>query len=164
MKYGWAGALALTLVAIAVPASGQDVASCPVTTTPQPQFTTPAPYPLKAPDSSFWHGDERLWTMLQADGTWARLPRNEQGYRQKVFWWYPGFDGRVETRPELKVTGRRLDGSESFATSGPATNAHHADFGGWAILTGIDLPATGCWELTGTYRGHSVTFVVLVTA
>ena len=47
-------------------------------------------------------------------GTWAGLPRNERGFRQKVFWWHPGFDGRVEGRPDLKVTGRRLDGPESF--------------------------------------------------
>jgi hypothetical protein len=100
--------------------------------------------------------------MLQPDGTWAGLSRNRDGYRQKVFWWYPGFDGRLEARPDLKVFGRRLDGRESFVSE-PATNAHHPDFGGWTILTGIDVPTPGCWELTGTYRGHAVTFVVFVT-
>jgi hypothetical protein len=55
--------------------------------------------------------------------------------------------------------GRRLDGPESFV-AGPATNAHHVDFGGWAMLTGIDVPTRGCWELTGTFREQSVTFVV----
>ena len=104
--------------------------------------------------------------MLQEHGTWAGLWRNDQGFRQKVFWWYPGFDGRVEGQPNLIVTGRRLDGPESFVHPRPATNAHHVDFGGngWTILTGIDVPTTGCWELTGTYRGESVTFVVWITA
>ena len=102
--------------------------------------------------------------MLGADGTWAGLPRNDRGFRQKVFWWYPGFDGRVEAQPDLNVTGRRLDGPESFVHAVPATNAHHVDFGGWTILTGIDVPTPGCWELTGTYRGQTVSFVVWITA
>ena len=163
MKYGWVGAVAVTsILSAAVPASSQDAASCPVTATPECSFGVPAPYPAEAPYRNFWHGNERFWTMLQADGRWAGLPRHERGYRQKVFWWYPGFDGRVEARPDLKVFGRRLDGPDSFVSQ-PATNAHHPDFGGWTILTGIDVPTMGCWELTGTYRGQSVTFVVLVT-
>jgi len=144
------------------PPQFQREAACEVTPVPASPFTPPAPYPSTAPGTSFWHGHEGLWTMLQPNGTWAGLPRNERGLRQKVFWWHPGFDGRVEGRPDLRVTGRRLDGPESF-THGPATNARHADFGGWTMLTGIDVPVPGCWELTGTYRGQSVTFVVLVT-
>ena len=137
--------------------------SCEVTSSPDRPFKAPAPYPPNAPSSNFWHGDERLWTMLQNDGKWAGLPRNDKGFRQKVFWWHPGFDGRVEGRPNLIVTGRRLDGTESFVHPAPATNAHHVDFGGWTILTGIDVPTTGCWELTGYYRGQSLTFVVWIT-
>lgn len=138
-------------------------AACRVTPVPDRPFTAPAPYPAKAPYSNFWHGHEGLWTMLQNDGKWAGLPRNDQGFRQKVFWWHPGFDGRVEARPNLIVTGRRLDGTESFVHTRPATNAHHVDFGGWTMLTGVDVPTTGCWELTGTYRGQSVAFVVWIT-
>jgi hypothetical protein len=156
-------ALLIIATTLILSPTGNTQAVCPVTTAPQPQFTTPAPYPVKAPYSSFWYGDERFWTMLGGDGTWAGLPRNERGYRQKVFWWYPGFNGRLEARPDLKVVGRRLDGPESFVSQ-PATNAHHADFGGWTILSGIDVPTTGCWELTGTYRGQTLTFVVWVAA
>jgi hypothetical protein len=134
-----------------------------VTAAPSPPLLAPAPYPTAAPYDLFWHGNERFWTMLRPDGAWARLPRNERGYRQKVFWWYPGFNPRVEARPDLKVFGRRLDGPETFVHPSPATNAHHADFGGWTILTGIDVPSKGCWELTGAYRGETVTFVVLIT-
>ncbi len=139
-------------------------ASCEVTPVPASPFTPPAPYPSIAPSKNFWHGHEGLWTMLQPHGTWAGLPRNERGFRQKVFWWHPGFDGRVEAQPDLKVTGRRLDGAETFVHPVPATNARHADFGGWTILTGIDVPVPGCWELTGTYRGQSLSFVVWIPA
>jgi hypothetical protein len=99
---------------------------------------------------------------LDETGAWLGLPRNPNGFRQKVFWWSPGFDGGREPRPNLRVVGRRLDGPETFV-AGPATNARHADFGGWAMLTAVDVPTAGCWELTGTYRDRSLTFVVWIS-
>jgi hypothetical protein len=143
-------------------ASLQPPLSCSVTIPSFPLFVAPAPYPQNAPSRNFWFGSEKLWTMLVEDGTWHALPRNPNGFRQKIFWWSPGFDGRVEPRPQLSVIGRRLDGPEAFVNPTPATNAHHADFGGWTILTGIDVPTAGCWELTGTYHNQSVTFVVWI--
>lgn len=180
MKWIWSSAIPATVTLFAAAFTSPNVLAssgggastvfqfqrtCDPTVAPDRPFIAPAPYPSRAPYKNFWHGGERLWTMLEGDGTWAGLWRNDRGFRQKVFWWYPGFDGRVEARPDLIVTGRRIDGPESF-THRPATNAHHVDFGGngWTILTGIDVPTTGCWELNGTYRGESVTFVVWVTA
>lgn len=143
-------------------AAPQPPPSCSVTVQPTPAFFAPPPYPQSAPGSrSFWYGSEALWTMLDEGGSWHGLPRNPNGFRQKIFWWSPGFDGRIEPRPQLSVVGRRLDGPESFV-AGPATNARHADFGGWTILTGIDVPTAGCWELTGTYRDRSLTFIVWI--
>ena len=136
--------------------------SCSVTVQPTPAFFAPPPYPQSAPGfRSFWYGSQTLWTLLAEGGAWHGLPRNPNGFRQRVFWWSPGFDGRVEPLPKLSVAGRRLDCPESFV-AGPATNAHHADFGGWTILTGIDVPSPGCWELTGTYRDRSLTFVIWI--
>ncbi len=136
--------------------------TCDVTVQPTPAFFAPPPYPQSAPGfGSFWYGNDALWTILGDDGAWPALPRNAEGFRQKVFWWSRGFDGRSEARPNLTVVGRRLDGLESF-TAGPATNARHDDFGGWTILTGVDVPTAGCWELTGRYRGHSLSFVVWI--
>lgn len=166
----WLASLSLASIPLMV-ASGvlaspnaktQPPLSCNVTAKPTPAFFAPSPYPQSAPGSgSFWYGSERLWTMLDEGGAWPGLPRNPNGFRQKVFWWSPGFDGRVEPRPKLSVVGRRLDGPESFV-AGPATNARHADFGGWTILTGIDVPTPGCWELTGTYRDRSLTFIIWI--
>ena len=137
--------------------------SCSVTVAPDLPFMAPPPYPSRAPSPrAFWYGSETFWTMVDVDGTWHSLPRNPNGYRQKIFWWSPRFDGRIEARPKLSVIGRRLDGPEAFVHPAPATNARSADFGGWAILTGIDVPTAGCWELTGTYRNESVTFVVWI--
>jgi hypothetical protein len=85
-----------------------------------------------------------------------------EGYRQKVFWWREGYDINTEPEPKLVVTGRLLDGNESssFAFS-DATNAYNPDIGS-AMLTGIDIPNYGCWEITGHYKGQSLSFVVSV--
>jgi hypothetical protein len=41
-----------------------------------------------------------------------------------------------------------------------ATNAQFA--GEWWMLTMVDFPAAGCWEITGSYGGHSLAFVASV--
>jgi hypothetical protein len=30
------------------------------------------------------------------------------------------------------------------------------------MLVGIDFPAPGCWQVTGTYGGHTLSFVTEV--
>jgi hypothetical protein len=54
--------------------------------------------------------------------------------RDKLFWWRQGYVGATEQRPELIVSGRRLDGQAPPAKVSRATNAYHKDFGGWAML------------------------------
>jgi hypothetical protein len=141
-------------------APSQVPAGCPVTLPSARPFTPPSPYPEEAPYGRFWHGTDELWTSLERDGLWLGL-ETDRGRRDKVFWWRPGFDGRLEQRPALAVSGKRLDGEGSF-TIPRATNAHHEDFGGWTMLTGVDIPAGGCWEITGTYRDATLSFVVWV--
>lgn len=133
-------------------------ATCPLTTQPQQPFTPPAPYPPNAPYAGqFWYGTEALWTMLPADGRWDQLAHGE-----KVWWWRAGYDGTEEPQPELQVTARRLDGKARVAQSGPpATNGYHRDFH-WAMLTGLEVAGSGCWEITGRYQGEELTFVVSV--
>jgi hypothetical protein len=31
------------------------------------------------------------------------------------------------------------------------------------MITGVDVPTLGCWEITGRYRSHELSFVVSVT-
>jgi hypothetical protein len=135
-------------------------ADCPVTTLPDPPFVAPAPHqPIPAaPD--FWYGTEDFWTILRT-GVWRALPHTERGYSQKAFFWSKEFNWRKEMRPDLRVTGKRLDGqAPAFA----GENATHAIFGDGtaAMLTGINIPTTGCWEITGSYRDHELKFVVKV--
>ncbi len=136
-------------------------ASCPITRPPDPTFTPPEPYPATAPYVAFWYGTNELWTMLNPDGKWQGLPHDTEGYGQKVFWWREGYDMTAENRPQIQVTGRRLDGdAPTFEQSG-GTNGYHADMGEF-MLTGVAIPAAGCWEITGHYREATLSFVVWV--
>lgn len=133
---------------------------CPVTQPADPPFVPPEPHPAVAPYGEFWHGSDALWVLLQPDGLWHGLPRDEHGYGQKVLWFREGYDMTTEQKPRITVSGRRLDGDGAFEQSG-ATNGHHPDIGMF-MLTGVTVPAAGCWEITGQYGEASLSFVVRV--
>jgi len=142
--------------------STQDV-PCKVTTAPAPAFVPPAPYPAQPPDQyagRFWYGTADLWTMLRSDGAWGGLPQSEGAYLQKIFWWSAEYSAADEPVPALVVSGRRLDGPSGPLVADRPTNAY-ADFG-QSMLVGVTLPEPGCWEITGRYRGHDLSFVVQV--
>jgi hypothetical protein len=131
---------------------------------PEPVFVAPAPGPAPAAPPAYykssWFGTARLWTMLLDDGEiWRHLPTNPNGLSQKTFWWSVDWDSAAEPEPLMAVTGHRLDAPGSFSF-GPGTNAG-ADFG-TAMLVGIDVPTGGCWEITGRYRGATLSYTVLV--
>lgn len=100
--------------------------------------------------------------MLDREGeVWVGLPRGPDGLLgQKSFWWSANYDVNKVTEPDITVAGRQLDGPGRFESHGPGTNAQ-ADFGS-AMLMGIGIPSTGCWQITGTYGGPSLSFVVWV--
>ncbi len=126
---------------------------------PPPEY----PAPARPPDSydADWFGDAHLWTMVRHGGeVWFDLPRGPDGLVQKTFWWSTDFDANREPQPAITVTGRQIDGSGAFRAPTPGTNAH-ADFGS-AMLAGIDVPATGCWEITATYKQVTLSYVVWV--
>ncbi len=144
------------------PVSDGPPATCPVTRRPEPPFVPPSPYSPGAPfTSEFWYGSEALWTSLNADGTWRGLPYQAGGYTQKVFWWRKGYFWTDEPEPQLSVTGRRLDASAPPLRASKATNAFAQDIQS-AMLVGVDVPTFGCWEITGRYGGHELSFTVWV--
>ena len=109
-----------------------------------------------------WFGTGRLWTMLRHGGeVWFDLPRGADGLGQKTFWWSADFDVNHEPEPAISVTGRQLDGFGRFASPAPGTNAG-ADFGS-AMLIGVGVPTTGCWEITATYRRATLSYVAWVS-
>jgi hypothetical protein len=135
--------------------------SCPVTQPQDPIFVPPEPYPPTAPYGQFWYGTNELWTAIHPDGQWEALPVDKDGYTQKVFWWREGYDMTKEQRPQITVSGRRLDGDAPIFEQTGGTNGYHGDMGQF-MLTGVKVPTAGCWELTGHYGEAELSFVVWV--
>jgi hypothetical protein len=104
-----------------------------------------------------------LWTDIPIDGRWHSLPYTEgKGYTQKVVFWNESYDWQTEAVPGLTLSGRQLDGDALTFVADHATNGYHPEVGSF-ILTGVEIPSLGCWELTGHYRDAELTFVVWVT-
>jgi hypothetical protein len=137
--------------------------SCPITRPPAHPFVPPSPYPSKIRPDGFWFGTNKLWTELHTDGTWKGLPHWSNGtYRQKLFWWREGYDWHHEPRPMLKVTGERLDAQAPPLQSG-VSNGWTDDPDHPFIVVGLNLPALGCWKVTGRSKDAELSFVVWVT-
>lgn len=137
-------------------------AQCHPTRAPNPLFVPPAPYPSIPSDSQFWYGTDDLWTAL-GDGKWSMRGKsaNDRSYTEKLIFWRKGFDWHKEMEPKLVVTAKRLDGDAPTVTVSHA-NAVFVTGNRPAIMTGIDIPTAGCWEITAHYTSHNLTFVVLV--
>ena len=150
-------ALAVTLACLlaVVPPPAKADSSCPVSI-PKAKLLG-----QEGPSSLQWFGSDSLAVRLPADGLWRGMGP-QRDYFDKLFWLAGGFQPGMED--EFSITGHRLDDDESSLkpiVSG-VTNADHEDFGGWAVLTGLGFPAKGCWEVTGSFRGQELTFVVQV--
>ncbi len=136
--------------------------SCPVTKPFDQPFIPPAPYPAKPSLGQFWFGSDRLWTALPVSGTWSGLPHDTPGtFRQKLQFWRQAYDPRTELRPDFTVSGRRID-----APAGPLLIAGRGN-GSWTkndqfIMTGLNFPAIGCWEITGRFESDELTFVIWI--
>lgn len=155
-------ASSLTETAKTEVASSIPPTDCPVTTAENVSFRAPEPYSPDAPwEGMFWFGSEELWTALQANGVWSGLPDNRDGYTQKIMWWSSLFNVRDEQQPALIVSGRRLDAEAAPLKFYGVTNASAGDIGD-AMLTGIDFPTLGCWEIRGEYKKSALTFVVWI--
>jgi hypothetical protein len=137
-------------------------ASCPVTRRPEHEFIPSAPYVPNTYKDMFYWGTDKLWISLHDPEIWLFVPhepgheKEAQPLNDKLFWSRVGYKPGSEPYPDLKVTGRRLDGSAPPLIATWATN------GMGHMLTGVWVPAPGCWEITGDYRGDRLSFVVWV--
>ena len=140
------------------------IAACLVTLPPNPPFAPPAPYnELRLSGERFWYGTDALWTQMVADGVW-HITNNvdkHNGYADKLIFWAKGFDWRKEPEPELIVTAQRVDG-EAPSVAVAHANAVFVSGNTPAMMTLIRIPTAGCWEVTGYYGGHKLTFTVSV--
>ncbi|MDQ3964168.1 MAG: hypothetical protein M3277_09715 [Actinomycetota bacterium] len=100
--------------------------------------------------------------MLSPEGeVWQALPDDDADGRftQKTFWWSDAYSPRDGLAP-ITLVGRRLDRPGTFKEEAPGGGGFRKDIGEF-ILVGIEIPA-GCWELTATYRGTELSYVVSV--
>ena len=144
-------------------------AQCPTTNPPNPPFVPPAPYRANVdPSSGFLYGRASLWTWISTDPEWRRGPeccRAQRPYVAKLAYLRPGFDARKESDPELTVVVRRLDvlmplvwAVHAHATWGTDDdNRIHVDsLTSMAMLTVIELPTAGCWEIVAHYKDQTL--------
>ncbi len=101
------------------------------------------------------HGNGQLWVGgLWPDGVIvadARFVDEDGAVGMKFGWWR-------ESAGELTITGRRLDGPAP-----PARGEVPSGYGSLGFqASGVIFPTEGCWEVTGTVAGTSLTFVTFV--
>lgn len=125
---------------------------CPLTL-PESLFTPPGPYPPDpVHEGLIWYGSDELWTVLDINGT--------SGQRKSV-WWSASFPGGgIEAEPEIGVTWEKLDDPhhEPITDEPPGTNAFTEDDGDF-MIAGIDPNTEGCWRVTATYKGATLSYV-----
>lgn len=135
-------------------------ASCPVTR-PLPH-TSPPPQLHAIDNFTFylhgWYGNTALWVGLPVRGVLPAgrpygTPWAADAWGTKFPWW-PVIPGK------LTITARRLDGPSAgfHGRAGGSASIGNSRF----IPSGLIWPAPGCWRVTGTIAGHSLTFVTWV--
>lgn len=142
-------------------------ASCPVTVPGENAFTPASESPEDPPEvyEDVWFGTPDLWTLVNPAGeVWSDLPGAADGtMTEQTFWWSENYT--PDDPGEVTVTAEQLDGTahrvEASETAGSGfdpfmTQAMHV------TVVGLDLPDSGCWQVTANYKGATVSYVVWV--
>ena len=110
-----------------------------------------------------WYGSADLWTSLDSLGAqWQIQSDGSTGLVHQTLWWSEHYDlSYGGTEPDIVVTARSLDGGGNAEAAALPTNAWTAR-GGLSMLVALELPTGGCWHVTGTYEGHTLSYVVWV--
>ena len=88
-----------------------------------------------------------MFTQLPVDG--------DYGPRKSVWW---SAHSREATRKQSRPSpSPRLDERASRISEG-GTNAYTPE-DGWFMISGIDPDEPGCWRVTATYRGATLSYV-----
>jgi hypothetical protein len=149
----------LTLVAFALPAFSAD--SCRLRKSPlrcsyRPRRTIPARFL-----GGFLLGSASLWTFVNTyDFSPDRGRPQGPPYTFKLVYWHPGLNWHHTNETNaLTVVARRLD-----APSAPIVFTHRAGMVGHlsaeasdevAMMTGLDLPTGGCWEIAADIKAST---------
>jgi hypothetical protein len=134
--------------------------SCPVTR-PIPHASPPSPLHAINNFTYYlhgWYGNSAIWVGVPVQGVlpaaYSRGTSHVAGQWGTKFPWWPVIPGK------LAITARRLDGPSAGFHSQVAEpgSIGKARF----IPSGLFWPAPGCWQVTATVSGRSLTFVAWV--
>jgi len=129
--------------------------ACPVTFgrpgTKPPQPFNPDDLPVGYVDT--WYGNDAIWIRLPKDGTIPAHPEGGQVTISAKFPWWRVLPG------QLQVSASRL-GSGSRLKADVGTVAQYESTG--FVPSGLVFDGPGCWEITGTLNGHTLSFVARV--
>jgi hypothetical protein len=136
---------ALIGAAVPAPSLSANKPKCAVTKAPEPLFVPPKPYSAFHGEDEFLYGTPALWTVVQQH--W----NVRSGGKMPFF--SQGFDWRNKGRPQLTVVARRLDREWPLVWSGlPGSGFGDGErVEGMFMVTGIDIPSSGCWEIAARY-------------
>jgi len=131
------------------PGSGPVPASCPVTVPRQVRQPAGA---NDAGDGLRWYGNAAVWVLLSVSGVLGSDPQ-QRPWASKVPWWrsVPGVL-TIHAQP----VGGRAAGFHADVPSGYDPTGFQP--------SGLYWPRLGCWRVTGTIAGQSLTFTVWVKA
>jgi hypothetical protein len=133
--------------------------SCPMTPAPQPPFTPTGANPQRG-SGQFFFGTPKLSVLLTHSWT----------VRQMSVRWFSD-DVPIPRPINLKIAGRRLDPDVAYVV---AQNQNLPDSGpkffegpsvaarGNLILSALDFPSPGCWEITARLNDTELRFVTYI--
>jgi hypothetical protein len=113
--------------------------------------TLPATQQTTANGSEFIHSGNHLHVWLPTQGRWPESPRTLK--------WYFNGASPSRTASQLKVIAHRIDGDETPAIIEPPKMVRSEDDAA-ALVTRVELPAAGCWRISGQYGDEHLSFVV----
>jgi hypothetical protein len=154
-----------SLIGVAAPSPSlvEGKPTCAVTKPPAHPFVPPKPYSAFHGESEFLYGTPGLWTIVDTKN-WHVHSGGKLPFRRQ------GFDWRKEGRPRLTVVARRLDGKGPLVWNALVGSGSQEGMGveGMFMVTGIDVPSSGCWEITARYAAvepdiQTLTYTVWVS-
>jgi len=84
----------------------------------------------------------------------------DHNYRDKWWWWREGYRAMEETAPQLMILATRLDAPAPPVVISKATNAFGENWD--RILTAMEFPSAGCWDVFASYHGEELRFIFKV--
>ena len=114
---------------------------------------------LEASEGFVWVGSPKLAAQVPANGHWTGMGADHK-FRDKWWWWREGYRAQDETQPELMILATRLDAPGPPIVKSKATNAFGENWD--LILTGMEFPTPGCWDVFANYHGEELRFIFKV--